>query len=922
MFKFRDLKLNNITLSLLLISISSSTLAGTWNGSVSDNWFEGGNWLPNNIPDTTTTTIINNGLVNLSNGTSTITQLQLAPSLNNNSQLTISDNGHLTMVGTNIIAVGGASGSNGSGKIVVSGDNASLTMANASLYVGLYGYGELQIIDGGKMYMLNASRGLVLADHLSATGIAEVDGQGSLIDIAGNLTVGGDGKGYLNITNGGTVNAHSSYNGYSLLIGGYNGDNRGGGVVVVDGIGSTLNITGNVYIGNTASGNMSVSNGAKVNVLSTASSYLADQQNDVENSVLVTGQGSEWNAGTNLFIGRGNASGSLTINDGGKVSVGQAIGVGYGDYNASLASAGTNVINIGGTEISAPHAAGYLDAPAIQLFTADKSILNLNHTDNTGDYILAAVIDGNGTINQLVGTTTLTGDSRDFAGKTQVSGGRLIVNNALGGQVNIAELGMLGGGGIINGNVENSGLIAPSILSLSSIDSPTRIGSGFNTLTINGDYTSNNGKLMLNSHLYDDNSPTDKLVINGNTSGNTYVRVDNLGGSGAQTLNGIELIQVNGLSDGEFVKSGRIVAGAYDYSLARGVGSNSTNWYLTSLGDELVTPENPVSPGEEMKRPEAGSYTANLAAANNMFVTRLHDRLGETQYIDALTGEQKVTSMWLRNEGGHNRSRDTSGQLKTQSNRYVMQLGGDIAQWSNNDLDRLHLGVMAGYGSSKSNTRSKSGYQSDGSVDGYTVGVYSTWYANDEDKSGLYVDGWTQYSWFNNTVEGQDLASEEYKSKGVTASVESGYTFKVGENAAKNATYFIQPKAQITWMGVKADDHKETNGTNVSGEGDGNIQTRLGVKAFMNGYAAQDKGKDRVFQPFVEANWVHNTKDFGSNMDGVTVKQDGTANIAEVKVGVEGQINKQVNLWGNVGQQVGNKGYSDTAVMLGVKYNF
>lgn len=922
MFKFIALKLNNITLSLLLISISSSTLAGTWNGSVSDNWFEGGNWLPNNIPDTTTTTIINNGLVNLSNGTSTITQLQLAPSLNNNSQLTISDNGHLTMVGTNIIAVGGASGSNGSGKIVVSGDNASLTMANASLYVGLYGYGELQIIDGGKMYMLNASRGLVLADHLSATGIAEVDGQGSLIDIAGNLTVGGDGKGYLNITNGGTVNAHSSYNGYSLLIGGYNGDNRGGGVVVVDGIGSTLNITGNVYIGNTASGNMSVSNGAKVNVLSTASSYLADQQNDVENSVLVTGQGSEWNAGTNLFIGRGNASGSLTINDGGKVSVGQAIGVGYGDYNASLASAGTNVINIGGTEISAPHAAGYLDAPAIQLFTADKSILNLNHTDNTGDYILAAVIDGNGTINQLAGTTTLTGDSRGFAGKTQVSGGRLIVNNALGGQVNIAELGMLGGSGIINGNVENSGLIAPSILSLSSIDSLTRIGSGFNTLTINGDYTSNNGKLMLNSHLYDDNSPTDKLVINGNTSGNTYVRVDNLGGSGAQTLNGIELIQVNGLSDGEFVKSGRIVAGAYDYSLARGVGSNSTNWYLTSLSDELVTPENPVSPGEEMKRPEAGSYTANLAAANNMFVTRLHDRLGETQYIDALTGEQKVTSMWLRNEGGHNRSRDTSGQLKTQSNRYVMQLGGDIAQWSNNDLDRLHLGVMAGYGSSKSNTRSKSGYQSDGSVDGYTVGVYSTWYANDEDKSGLYVDGWTQYSWFNNTVEGQDLASEEYKSKGVTASVESGYTFKVGENAAKNATYFIQPKAQITWMGVKADDHKETNGTNVSGEGDGNIQTRLGVKAFMNGYAAQDKGKDRVFQPFVEANWVHNTKDFGSNMDGVTVKQDGTANIAEVKVGVEGQINKQVNLWGNVGQQVGNKGYSDTAVMLGVKYNF
>ena len=127
---------------------------------------------------------------------------------------------------------------------------------------------------------------------------------------------------------------------------------------------------------------------------------------------------------------------------------------------------------------------------------------------------------------------------------------------------------------------------------------------------------------------------------------------------------------------------------------------------------------------------------------------------------------------------------------------------------------------------------------------------------------------------------------------------------------------------QMIWMGVKANDHKEANGTYVSGEGDGNIQTRLGVKTFMSGYADQDKGKNRVFQPFVEVNWIHNTKDFGTTMDGIIVKQDGAANIGELKLGVEGQLNKNVNVWGNVGQQVGNNGYSDTAVMLGIKYNF
>ncbi|EPM2792617.1 autotransporter outer membrane beta-barrel domain-containing protein, partial [Yersinia enterocolitica] len=76
-----------------------------------------------------------------------------------------------------------------------------------------------------------------------------------------------------------------------------------------------------------------------------------------------------------------------------------------------------------------------------------------------------------------------------------------------------------------------------------------------------------------------------------------------------------------------------------------------------------------------------------------------------------------------------------------------------------------------------------------GTTDGYSLGVYGTWYANEADKSGLYVDSSAQYSWFNNTVDGQNLENEEYKSKGVTASLESGYTFKVGENAAKNATY-------------------------------------------------------------------------------------------------------------------------------------
>ncbi|HBA9729139.1 TPA: autotransporter outer membrane beta-barrel domain-containing protein [Escherichia coli] len=458
-----------------------------------------------------------------------------------------------------------------------------------------------------------------------------------------------------------------------------------------------------------------------------------------------------------------------------------------------------------------------------------------------------------------------------------------------------------------------------------------------NTLTINGDYTSKNGHIYFSGILGDDDSSVDKLIVKGNTDGKTFVTVKDIGGVGAQTLNGIEIIHVDGQSNGEFIQSNRIAAGAYDYTLGRGQGSNSGNWYLTS-GKNTPAPEPTPTPDPDSKpepvpggydndlRPEAGSYTANMAAANTMFVPRLHERLGPMQYTDVMTGETKNTSMWMRHEGGHNRWRDGTGQLKTQGNRYVVQLGGDIAQWGWGETDRWHLGVMAGYGNEHNNTDSvRTGYRSKGSVNGYSTGLYATWFANDETHNGAYLDTWAQYGWFDNHVKGDGLPGESWKSKGLTASLETGYTWKAGEFSGSHGSlneWYVQPQAQVVWMGVKADEHRESNGTRVESTGDGNVRTRLGVKTWIKGHNRMDDGKSREFRPFVEVNWLHNTRDFGTRMNGVTVHQDGARNIGEVKAGVEGQINDRLNLWGNVGVQAGDKGYSDTSAMLGVKYTF
>ncbi|EEX9755546.1 autotransporter outer membrane beta-barrel domain-containing protein [Escherichia coli] len=455
-------------------------------------------------------------------------------------------------------------------------------------------------------------------------------------------------------------------------------------------------------------------------------------------------------------------------------------------------------------------------------------------------------------------------------------------------------------------------------LVISGPDATRNVG---NVVTVTGDYRGNNGNIEFNTVLAGDDSATDKLIVQGNTSGKTFVTVNKAGGSGAQTLNGIELIHVDGQSDGEFTQTGRIAAGAYDYTLGRGTGVNSGNWYLTSGKNSPI----PDSHNNDL-RPEAGTYTANLVAANTMFVTRLHERLGQMQYTDVITGEQKNTSMWMRHEGGHNRWHDASGQLKTQSNRYVVQLGGDIAQWGWGKTDRWHLGVMAGYGNDHSSTdAARTEYRSKGSVNGYSTGLYATWYADDETHNGAYLDTWAQYGWFNNYVKGDGLQGESWKSKGLTASLETGYTWKAGEFSGSQGSlneWYIQPQAQIVWMGVKADKHRENNGTRVESTGDDNVRTRLGVKTWIKGHNKMDDGKSREFSPFVEVNWLHNTRDFGTRMNGVTVHQDGARNIGEVKTGVEGQINPHLNLWGNVRVQVGDKGYNDTSAMLGVKYTF
>lgn len=583
----------------------------------------------------------------------------------------------------------------------------------------------------------------------------------------------------------------------------------------------------------------------------------------------------------------------------------------------------------------------------------DASVINNGLlTISTGrSWAMTHSISGSGDVTKLgTGILTLNNDSAAYQGTTDIVGGEIAFGsdsaiNMASQHINIHNSGVMSGnvttagdvnvmpGGTlrvakttIGGNLENGGTVQMN----------SEGGKPGNVLTVNGNYTGNNGLMTFNATLGGDNSPTDKMNVKGDTQGNTRVRVDNIGGVGAQTVNGIELIEVGGNSAGNFaLTTGTVEAGAYVYTLAKGKGNDEKNWYLTSKWDGVTPPDTPdpinnppvVDPeGPSVYRPEAGSYISNIAAANSLFSHRLHDRLGEPQYIDSLHSQGSASSMWMRHVGGHERSRAGDGQLNTQANRYVLQLGGDLAQWSSNAQDRWHLGVMAGYANQHSNTQSnRVGYKSDGRISGYSAGLYATWYQNDANKTGAYVDSWALYNWFDNSVSSDNRSADDYDSRGVTASVEGGYTFEAGTFSGSEGTlntWYVQPQAQITWMGVKDSDHTRKDGTRIETEGDGNVQTRLGVKTYLNSHHQRDDGKQREFQPYIEANWINNSKVYAVKMNGQTVGREGARNLGEVRTGVEAKVNNNLSLWGNVGVQLGDKGYSDTQGMLGVKYSW
>ncbi|RXO69777.1 autotransporter outer membrane beta-barrel domain-containing protein [Salmonella enterica] len=587
-------------------------------------------------------------------------------------------------------------------------------------------------------------------------------------------------------------------------------------------------------------------------------------------------------------------------------------------------------------------------------FTLNTALTDVDATLNPDS---ATGWDGKSLIKRGAGTLIL-GAQNTYSGDTDVQEGTLwlaetaTIGSAGSAQaVNIAANAAFGGhNATVNGHVNNQGSlyfvdtftvngdVVNSSAMISGSDQPN------NTLTIAGNYTGNDGHLYLNTQLGDDSSPTDKLIVTGDTAGSTTLHITNVNGLGAQTVNGIEVIEVGGQSDGDFtLYKGHVDINAWTYTLKQDGG----DWYLRSESDDVpddggdvippddggdvtppddggdVTPPDDdgditppdggdVTPVTPQYRADIGVYLGNQWMARNLQMQTLYDREG-SQYRSA------DGSIWMRFKAGKAESQAVNGNVDIDSDYSQFQLGGDILTWSDG-AQSVTVGLMGSYINASTDSTGNRGadgsqFSANGSVDGYNLGLYATWFADAQSHRGAYIDSWYQYGAYNNSVDNDGLSASRYDSAAHAVSLETGYRYDIA--LSNRNTVSLTPQAQVTWQRYSADTVIDDGGTRISGQNDDSWTTRLGVR--VDGKLYKESGR---IQPFMEVNWLHASDNASATFGDTKVSQDLPNDRVEVKVGIQANVSERLSVYAQAAGQKGKNDYGDASFSLNMRYNW
>jgi fibronectin-binding autotransporter adhesin len=766
------------------------------------------------------------------------------------------------------------------------------------LNVGDSAAGTLTIKDGGKV---SNNSGAVGSNF---SGTVTVTGAGSSWESIGRLDVGLFAAGALQIEAGANV---SSTN---VIIG-----SSAQGDAVVTGTGTTLVSTTQLTVGNGSAGTLHIDNGASV----TSNQGYIGANPGGDGKVFVTGPGANWWV-TTFALTIGNfGTGSLTIDDGARVRA-------DGGVQLGLDAAASGTLTLQGTAANR----GVLETSGIQggLGTANVTINggllratwdNPTFFDNFGTQDITigangAIIDTAGHdigisprfvgagdfIKTGAGMLTLTGNSGSYSGAAEVDGGTLAVNGVLGGSMLVNTAGRLIGTGQV-GTTTNSGVIAPGY------------DGAMGTLTIQGNYASSGGRLEIATILGSDSSQTSRLVVNGTTSGSTQVDIINRGGLGAQTVEGIKIVDVVGASNGTFVLNGNyvfqgapaVIAGAYAYRLYQGgvVTPSDGDWYLRSA---LIDPG--PSGGSDNSPPlyQPGvplyeSYGANLQSLNTL--STLQQRVGNRVWAPGSGADGN--GIWGRTESAHGRfnSAVSTAGLNQSIDTWKMQAGADRVL-IDADTGRLIAGVNVSYGQANSQIHSIFG---NGKLrtDGYGLGATLTWYG----EQGFYVDGQAQVSRYNSTLNSELLGTlaQDNGGRGEAFSIEAGKRIAVYDKLG------ITPQFQMVYSNVRFDRFVDPSGAAVSADGNDSLRTRWGIAFDHQANWAGNRSKIYGIAN-VSYEWLDGMRTLVSN---TLVNQADGRLWGELGLGASMNWRKDLTLYGEISANTPFRDFGSSYVLKG-----
>lgn len=493
----------------------------------------------------------------------------------------------------------------------------------------------------------------------------------------------------------------------------------------------------------------------------------------------------------------------------------------------------------------------------------------------------------------------------------------------------------------------------------SLIDFSAPVGGNFKNLTVNN-YHGTNGTIALNTYLYKDDSPSDKLVVdNGKADGSSNLQINNAGGPGALTQgNGIMVVDaINGATTGRnaFRLLSQVKAGPYEYTLHRASldASNGEAWYLRSTKDAVpvdpvvpvvpVDPLDPVSPADPQTpvqpraplAPQVPNYRAETSLYraipsmvlhySHAMVDTLHERVGEERRLstDPLPSEE-VDSYGPSLGWGrliYRKGEDDLGQgARYDYNIQAFQVGSDL--YRNDDIDGStdQAGLSLQVGRVKGNVDHTDGTDAGSDLlRSYGVGAYWTHFGPE----GWYLDGVLQFNRFDIKAGPNAMDSMKTRGRGVTASLEAGYPF----HAEKDKDLHVEPQAQIIASRVRIDDAHD-DAADVQFEDVDSLTGRLGVRIDKDWFRQDDDGKIHRTNAWVRPSVWHEFKgkaktEFSSADGYIPFGTDMSGTWGEVNVGVDYQVNKRTTVTGSLGYQ---KAFGEDSRsyegMIGIKVNF